>query len=96
MATLAKDYDGAVVATFDASGSDTEIIRMGTLHGGRMYAQFTAAAADVVEGSNDGTNWGTVATTTGANSIIRIDAVPLYIRSPAANTGTVVVVGWRV
>lgn len=96
MATMVKADDGAVVATFDAGGSDAAIMRMGALHGGRMYAQFTAAASDVLQGSNDGTNWGTIATTTGANSIIRVDSVPLYIRSPAANSGTIVVVGWRV
>lgn len=94
MATLVKDVDGAVIATFTAADGNANHVRMGNLQGAKGVAQI-AVTAETVEGSNDGTNWDVIATApAGTFQIVTIDPMPLLIRSPDANTGGIVVVGW--
>lgn len=95
MATVRVEGDEAVIATFTASDGDADHVRMGSLTGNAAVAQI-AVTAETVEGSNDGTNWDVVATApTGTFQVVTISPVPLYLRSPAANTGGIVIVGWR-
>lgn len=95
MATKLVDVDGAVIATFTASDGDADHVRMGSLINNSAVAQI-AVTAEVVEGSNDGTNWDVVATApAGVFQIVEINPVPLLLRSPAANTGGIVIVGWQ-
>lgn len=94
MATKIVSEDGAVIATFTATDGNADHVRMGNLAGAKAVAQI-AVTAETVEGSNDGLNWDVVATApAGTFQIVTIDPMPLLIRSPDANTGGIVVVGW--
>ena len=95
MATKLVDVDGAVVATFTASDTDADHVRMGSLIGATAIAQI-AVAGEFLQGSNDGTNFTNLhAATVGANEMAVIPVVPLLIRNPTANTGGIVVVGYQ-
>lgn len=97
MATKVVNNDGAIVVSFTATDDQANTasqVRMGPVLGGKAVAQI-AVSGEVVNGSNDGTNWVAVATAGSNNAIVTIDPLPLLISVPSGNTGAAIVVGWQ-
>src|SRR5262245_17334638 len=96
MATIVVQNNKTVVAAWAAANQDS--ISMGALVGNSLTVQI-AVNTEILQGSNDGTNWDTVATAAAANDVITVTGVPLFIRAAAAGggapTGAFVVVGYR-